>query len=42
VLPKVVIQNSFTLDGFLTDFELNKELHYRIAVRYKPDIQLIG
>jgi 2,5-diamino-6-(ribosylamino)-4(3H)-pyrimidinone 5'-phosphate reductase len=31
-----------SLDGSLTDFEPNMELHYQIAGNYKPDVHLIG
>jgi 2,5-diamino-6-(ribosylamino)-4(3H)-pyrimidinone 5'-phosphate reductase len=42
VLPKIVIHNSVSLDGSLTDFEPNMKLHYQIAGSYKPDVHLIG
>lgn len=42
MLPKVVIHNSVSLDGSLTNFEPNMELHYQIAGSYKPDVHLIG
>jgi len=42
MLPKVVIHNSISVDGSLTNFEPNMELHYRIAGRYQPDAHLIG
>lgn len=42
MLPKVVVHNSISLDGSLTDFEPNMELHYRIAGGYKPNVHLIG
>jgi 2,5-diamino-6-(ribosylamino)-4(3H)-pyrimidinone 5'-phosphate reductase len=42
MLPKVIIHNSVSLDGSLTDFEPNMELHYQIAGNYKPDAHLIG
>jgi len=42
MLPKVIIHNSVSLDGSLTDFEPNMELHYQIAGKYKPDVHLIG
>lgn len=42
ILPKVIIHNSVSLDGSLTDFEPNMELHYQIAGNYKPDVHLIG
>ena len=42
MLPKVIIHNSISLDGSLTDFEPNMELHYKIAGSYKPNVHLIG
>ena len=42
MLPKVIIHNSVSLDGSLTDFEPNMELHYQIAGNYRPDVHLIG
>jgi len=42
MLPKVIVHNSISLDGSLTNFEPNMELHYKIAGSYKPDANLIG
>lgn len=42
MLPKVIIHNSVSLDGSLTDFEPNMELHYQIAGNYESDVHLIG
>lgn len=42
MLPKVVIHNSVSIDGSLTDFEPDMALHYQIAASYKPDVHLIG
>jgi len=42
MFPKIIIHNSVSIDGSLTDFNINMELHYRIATGYKPDIHLIG
>jgi len=42
MLPKVIIHNSISLDGSLTNFEPNMELHYQIAGNYKPQVNLIG
>jgi 2,5-diamino-6-(ribosylamino)-4(3H)-pyrimidinone 5'-phosphate reductase len=42
MLPKIIIHNSISLDGSLTKFEVNMELHYQIAGQYKPDAHLIG
>jgi 2,5-diamino-6-(ribosylamino)-4(3H)-pyrimidinone 5'-phosphate reductase len=41
-VPEVIIHNSVSLDGSFTDFEVNMELHYKIANRYKADANLIG
>jgi len=41
-LPKVIIHNSISLDGSLTSFEPNMELHYQTAGKYKPEAHLIG
>ena len=40
--PKIIIHNSISLDGSLTGFMPDMELHYRIAGTYKPDAHLIG
>lgn len=42
MIPKVIIHNSISIDGSLSSFEPNMELHYRIAEMFKPDIHLIG
>jgi len=42
MLPKIIIHNSISIDGSLTNFEPNMGLHYQIAGGYKPDIHLIG
>jgi 2,5-diamino-6-(ribosylamino)-4(3H)-pyrimidinone 5'-phosphate reductase len=42
MLPKVIIHNSISIDGSLSSFEPNMELHYRIAGMFKPEIHLIG
>jgi 2,5-diamino-6-(ribosylamino)-4(3H)-pyrimidinone 5'-phosphate reductase len=42
MLPKVIVHNSISLDGSLTNFEPNMELHYLIAGGYKPQAHLIG
>jgi 2,5-diamino-6-(ribosylamino)-4(3H)-pyrimidinone 5'-phosphate reductase len=42
MLPKIIIHNSISLDGSLTNFEPNMGVHYQIAGSYKPDIHLIG
>jgi 2,5-diamino-6-(ribosylamino)-4(3H)-pyrimidinone 5'-phosphate reductase len=41
-LPRIIIHNSISVDGSLTGFMPDMELHYRIAGEYKPDIHLIG
>lgn len=40
--PKIILHNSISLDGSLTSFEPNMQLHYQIAGWYKPDAHLIG
>lgn len=42
MLPKVILHNSISLDGSLTNFEPNMGLHYQIAGSYEPDVHLIG
>jgi len=42
MLPKIIIHNSISIDGSLTNFEPNMGLHYQIAGKYKPDVHLIG
>ena len=42
MLPEVIVHNSISLDGSLTGFEPNMELHYRIAGEYEPNVHLIG
>lgn len=39
---EVILHNSISLDGSLTDFEPHMGLHYRIAGEYNPQIHLIG
>lgn len=39
---KIIIHNSISLDGSLTGFMPEMELHYKIAGEYKPDAHLIG
>ena len=41
-IPKVIIHNSVSLDGSVTDFQVNMELHYQISGEYKEDIHFIG
>jgi 2,5-diamino-6-(ribosylamino)-4(3H)-pyrimidinone 5'-phosphate reductase len=42
MLPTIIIHNSVSIDGSLSNFEPHMELHYRIAGNYKPDAHLIG
>lgn len=42
MMPKVIIHNSVSLDGSLTKFEPNMNMHYQIARNYRPDVHLIG
>lgn len=40
--PEIIIHNSISLDGSLTGFMPDMELHYKIAGDYNPDAHLIG
>lgn len=40
--PKIILHNSISLDGSLTNFEVNMGIHYEIAGDFKPDVHLIG
>ena len=40
--PYITLHNSITLDGSLTGFMPDMELHYRLAGRYTPEANLIG
>jgi 2,5-diamino-6-(ribosylamino)-4(3H)-pyrimidinone 5'-phosphate reductase len=42
MFPKIVIHNSISLDGSLTNFEPNMDLHYKTAGIYKAEAHLIG
>jgi 2,5-diamino-6-(ribosylamino)-4(3H)-pyrimidinone 5'-phosphate reductase len=42
MIPYIILHNSISLDGSLTNFEVNMNLHYQIAGKYKPDAHLIG
>ncbi len=39
---EIIIHNSISLDGSLTGFMPDMDLHYKIAREYKPDTHLIG
>jgi len=39
---EIILHNSVSLDGSLTGFMPDMELHYKIAGDYKPDAHLIG
>jgi len=39
---KVIMHNTVSLDGSFTDFDVDMELHYRIAAGYNADARLIG
>ncbi|UCC57927.1 MAG: dihydrofolate reductase family protein [Candidatus Bathyarchaeum sp.] len=41
-MPKIILHNSISLDGSLTNFEVNMGLHYQIAGKYNADARLIG
>ena len=42
MLPKIILHNSVSLDGSLTNFDPNMELHYQIAGNYNAEARLIG
>ena len=42
MLPKLVLHNSVSLDGSLTGFDVNMELHYRLAGTYNAEAHLVG
>jgi len=42
MISRLIIHNSISIDGSLSSFEPNMELHYRITGKYNPDIHLIG
>jgi 2,5-diamino-6-(ribosylamino)-4(3H)-pyrimidinone 5'-phosphate reductase len=42
MLPKIVVHNSISLDGSLTGFEPNMQLHYQIAGDFRAGANLIG
>ena len=42
MLPKVIIHNSISIDGSLTNFEPNMQLHYQLAGSFKANMHLIG
>ena len=42
LMPKVIMHNSVSLDGSFTHFDVDMELHYQIASRYRVDANLIG
>jgi 2,5-diamino-6-(ribosylamino)-4(3H)-pyrimidinone 5'-phosphate reductase len=40
--PNIILHNSISIDGSLTNFSVDMEKHYQIASQYKPDAHLIG
>ncbi|HOO66649.1 MAG TPA: dihydrofolate reductase family protein [Bacteroidales bacterium] len=40
--PYIILHNSVSLDGSLTGFMPDMELHYRLAGSFEPDANLIG
>ena len=42
MLPKTILYNSVSIDGSLTNFDVNMKLHYQIAGGFKPNAHLIG
>jgi 2,5-diamino-6-(ribosylamino)-4(3H)-pyrimidinone 5'-phosphate reductase len=41
-MPKVIMHNSIGLDGSILHFDVNMELHYRIAGKFGADIHFVG
>ncbi|NLE06504.1 MAG: 5-amino-6-(5-phosphoribosylamino)uracil reductase [Crenarchaeota archaeon] len=41
-MQKVVLHNSISIDGSLTNFEVNMPLHYQIVANYQPELYLVG
>ena len=39
---KLVMHNQVSLDGAITGFEVNLELHYRLVAGYAPGLMLVG
>lgn len=42
MMPKVIVHNSVSVDGSLINFEVNMELHYKIAGGFNADMHLVG
>ena len=42
MVDKLILHNSISLDGSLTQFTPNMHLHYQIASKYRPEAHLIG
>lgn len=42
MMPNIILHNSISLDGSLSNFDVNMQLHYQIAGEYRPDAHLIG
>ncbi len=42
MIQEIIIHNSISIDGSLTGFMPDMELHYKIAGDYKPNAHLIG
>ena len=42
MFAKVVDHNSISIDGSLTNFEVNMPLHYKIAGNFNADMHLVG
>lgn len=42
MLPKTILHNSVSIDGSITNFDVNMKLHYQIAGGFKPNAHLIG
>lgn len=42
MLPKVIIHNEVSLNGYITGFDSNMNTYYEIAGRFNPDAVLVG
>ena len=42
MFPKVIMDNTISLDGSLKDFNIDMKQHYEIVGRFNADTHLIG
>ena len=42
LMPRVIVYNSVSVDGAIKDFEINVELHYKVAGKIGADAMLVG